>query len=31
MTLNGAEAAVIEYYQVPPGGPFAKIEFTDTI
>jgi hypothetical protein len=30
MTLNGA-AAVVNYYQVPPDGPYAQIPFTDTI
>ena len=31
MTLNGPEAAVVNYYQVPPDGKYEQINFTDTI
>ena len=31
MTLNGAEAAVVNYYQVPPLQPFVQVPFVDTI
>lgn len=31
MTLNGAKAAVVNYYQVPPLKPCSQIPFTDTI
>jgi Calcineurin-like phosphoesterase len=31
MTLNGAAAAVVNYYQVPPNGPYTQVPFTDTI
>jgi hypothetical protein len=31
MTLNGAQAAEVNYYQVPPDGVYEQIAFTDTI
>jgi hypothetical protein len=31
MTLNGADAAVVNYYQVPPDGPYSQIPFVDSI
>jgi len=31
MTLNGAEAATVNYYQVPLLKPYSQLPFTDTI